>query len=154
MNQPPPPLPRPNSTTTPGQPPPLAYATPVPPLGARRVFDVGMFGWSAAFLGVWVLLVLVVVPNVYESFRDFKVRLPFAARLMLNIWSAIRTGMWVLVVPGVPVLLGFLAAPFGPRGRRVMRIVLTVAFAGLVVFSILSLLLPMMTLISGMSSKR
>ena len=150
----PPPLPSRLPSTTPAQPPSLAYATPVDPGRVPPVFDWRMFGWSAAFLGAWVVIMLFVVPKITEAFMDFKVRLTFGTRAMLNLASALRRGAWVIAVPVIPLALGFLAAHLRPVRRRVLRIVLTLAFAGLIVLCIVTLLLPLMTLMQGMATKR
>ena len=149
----PPPLPPGLPTTTPADPPPLAYATPVHPRDVPPVFDWRMFGWTAAILGVWVAIMLFAVPKIAETFMDFKVRLTFGTRVMLQLGRALRGGAWV-IMPVIPVGLGFLAAHLSPGWRRVLRTELTLAFAALIVISILTLLLPLMTLMDGMTSGR
>ena len=147
-NPPPPPPPRP---PTPGAPdlPPLVYATPVARVG-DLTFDLRTALWSAGVLGVWAVLVMMVVPRVEEVFTDFKVQASFAARLMFQIGGLLSRGLWVLALV-IPVALGFACGRLSPGARWAVRMILTVIFAGLVVFALLALLVPLLDVIQGIS---
>lgn len=132
--------------------PPLAYATPAR-TERRRLFDWGTCAWSAGVLFVWALLVIMLVPKVEQVFNDFKAKLPAPTQFMFEMERVLRAGFWVVVVL-VPVGIGFATGPLGPGGRRLVRMLLTLAFAGLVVFALLSLLVPMINLMNGLSGAR
>lgn len=146
MKQEPPPLP---TTTIPPELPPLAYATPVARAG-MIAFDWRTAWWSAGVLGVWALLVMFVVPRVEEVFMDFKVRPSLVSRLMFQMGWLLSRGLWVLVIV-IPLALGFTCGRLSPGGRRAVRTILTLAFAGLVVFALLALLVPLLDVIQGIS---
>ena len=143
----PPPLPPPSPPS--GGAGPIPYATPSPPGATGPVFHVGVFAWSAAVLGVWLILMLVVVGKFREIFMDFKLQLNPAGRVLFGIERVLAAGGWVLVL-AVPVGLGFAAARLTPGGRRVLRMLATIAFGALVLLAVLGLVTPLTQLIGGM----
>jgi hypothetical protein len=156
---PPPPPPLPSGPELPWPPAPPAppagaipYATPAARGTLPKVFHWGMFGWSAAVLGLWLALMLGVVPRFVETFRDFKVTLPATSRTMLALYRFLAAGGWV-VVPVVPVALGLASARMRPGGRRILRGVMTLLFAALILLAVLGLLIPYLNLMSGMSAR-
>lgn len=146
MKQQPPPLP---PATVPSELPPLAYATPVAGAGTLA-FDWRTAWWSAGVLGAWVLLVMMIVPRVEAVFMDFMVRESFATRLMFQLGWLLSRGLWVFAIV-IPVVLGFACGRLSPGGRWAVRMILTLAFAGLVVFALLALLVPLLDVIQGIS---
>ena len=133
--------------------PPLAYATPPPARHVRWRFDWGTCLWSAGVIGAWSLLLLLLVPKVEAVFADFTAKLPATTVLLVDCERVIRSGFWFIVI-GIPVAIGAATGPLSPGGRRAVRMLLTLAFAGLVVFALLGLLIPMLNLVNSMSGAR
>lgn len=101
---------------------------------------------------VWSLLVLTLVPKVAEVFNDFKAKVPAATQLLCDCERVLRPGFWFIVI-GIPVAIGFATGPLSPGGRRAVRTLLTLAFAGLVVFALLGLLVPLLDLFTGFAGR-
>lgn len=144
-----PPLPTSGTPSSPSA--ALPYATPVRGAAAPMRFHWGVFGWSAAVLGIWLAIMLVVVPRFTEVFADFKLELGAATRLLFGVQRVVAAGAWA-VVPVVPVVLGFASARMSPGGRRAVRMLMTLLFAALVLLAVLGILMPLTSLIGGMTS--
>lgn len=153
MNPPPvpPPLPPLPGVAGPPAPESIPYATPAVAGGRPLAFHWGLFGWSAAVLGIWVGLTFVLVPKFEVIFDDFKLELPLASRIMFGLHRVLVSGGF-LVVAAVPVVLGFYSARLSPGGRWALRAVLTILFAALLLLTMFGILVPMMNLVTGVTS--
>jgi hypothetical protein len=163
MNRPPVPAPDPppsppRQIPPPDQPPqalggpsdPIPYATPPVAGGRPTAFHWGLFLWSATVLGIWVALVLVLVPRFTRVFADFKLEVPLATRLLFGAHRVLVSG-GLLVVAAVPVVLGFLSGRMSRGGRWGLRAVLTILFAALLLLTVFGLVVPMLDLYTGVT---
>ena len=130
---------------------PLEYE---PPPGAGRrpgVFDMSTFARAGVLVGAFVAIMVLVVPRFEDTFRDFKIELPAATKMLLATSRATAGGWWVALL-AIPPGLAFLVAQFGRAGRAYARIAIIVASGALVLFVVLGVFQPMLTLIEGMTS--
>jgi type II secretory pathway component PulF len=133
---------------------PVDYETP--PGGSPRragVFDMPTFLRSGLLVGLFVVMMLMVVPLFATTFDGFAVELPMATKMLLATSRATAGGWWVALL-AIPPGLAFLVAQFGRTGRAYARIAIVIALGGLVLFVALGIFMPMLTLVEGMSSKR
>ena len=119
----------------------------------RPIFHWGMFGWSAALLGLWLALVLVVTPRMVQVFTDYELSLPTPTRLLFAVGRVMSMGFWVVLLP-IPLVLGFVSGPMSPGGRRVLRMLLTLFFGAFVALAVVGLLVPLTQLIDALGSSR
>jgi hypothetical protein len=147
---PPPPLPPP-------PPPPVGYASPSDTEYLRwsssRVVPAVI--WTVTMIVVTHLAFGVVTPRVGAILIDFKMELPALTRLLIVVSLAYRHSyLWMLTTPiliAIPLLWLGLATP-RPR-ERLPRLVGSLVVTLLVVWLLLSLLLPLINLYQGMAAQ-
>lgn len=143
----PPPLPQEQPTSG-----PIPYATPIPGRGfGRPKFHFGIFLWSLALVGGWMILLFFILPRFQQVFADFKVELPASTKILLQARTLVQYGGFVVLL-AIPVILGFVSGPLSPGSRRALRMVVTLLFALVVVLSVLGIFQPLMSLIDAASS--
>jgi type II secretory pathway component PulF len=149
----------------PEPPPPLPYETPGKlPHASRsgKAFKApivpGTFDWNICLRAMLLLMAFVgimvfVIPRFEDNFRDFKMELPLTTRLLLATSHAMAGGWWIALL-AIPPGLGFVVGQFDRLGRALARTLIVVLFGVLVVFVVLGLFSPMMTMIEGMTSTK
>lgn len=115
---------------------------------------------SAVVVAVIAHVVLAIVaPRFERLFVDVNLTLPLLTKVFLGVsrWYANAYG-WAVVAPlivGIPILIVLGLGPWRSRQRRRLGRVLAVLTIGaLLTTAILALLLPMLTLMEGMSSTK
>jgi type II secretory pathway component PulF len=142
MPQQPPPIP----------PAPLSYARPATSKPSPK-FHWGIFAWSELLMIAVCGVMIFVVPHFEDVFRDFKIEVPTSTRILLSAAWVVTCGGFVVLL-ATPVALGFISANIGPGGRRALRLLITVMMAAFILFIVVGLIQPMLTLMEGMSSSR
>ena len=147
------------------QPPPippraLDYGGPDPQSPGRSADD-----WIWAFLppflsfgaviGVFTLAMVFVIPRFEQIFKDFRLDLPGPTKLLLAVsrWFTNDYG-WAFSVAACTALavgLAFLDERARRRRRWLYPLLALLLFIGAVVFVILALFLPMISLMDGIS---
>ena len=152
-------------------------ATSPPPLPPRQL-DYGRpdpaspgpdrSDWAWAFLppflsfgaaiGVITLAMVFVIPRFEQIFKDFKMDLPGPTKLLLAIsrWFTNNYGWAVSAVActALAVGLAFLDGRARRRGRWFYPLLAALVFVGVVVFVVIALFLPMITLVEGISGTK
>lgn len=139
----------------------LPYAAKLPP---RPWFSWVAFVASSCVMILAAGVLLVMVPKFKQIFADFNAHLPAPTRLLLTISNGLGAMQWALVVL-LPAGIGFLtprlysrramidATPAASKHQRNVAILVVFLFALLVfVLVVLPLILPMISLIEGISS--
>ena len=149
------------TTRPPPLPPsPLEYGGYAPESRESDVSD-----WVLAFLspflsfgtlfGIIALAMVVVIPRFEQTFRDFRLDLPGPTKVLLSIsrWFANDYG-WAYSVAACTALaagLAFLYVHGRRRGRWFYPLIATLLLIGAMVFVILALYLPMISIVDGIS---
>ena len=121
--------------------------------GRPRVLDGPTLWRSGLLVGIFVVIMVLVVPRLEDTFRDFRVDLPAVTKMLLATSRATSGGWWVALL-AIPPGLAYLVAQFGRSGRAYARIAIVVATGALVLFVMLGIFMPMLTLVEGMTSKK
>jgi type II secretory pathway component PulF len=114
------------------------------------VFSWSLFAWTEAMLIAWVGILVVVLPRLQDVFRDFKIQTPLLMNALVGVAKVVYYGGFIVVL-AVPVGIGFLGGVLKPAARRALRMIVTLAVAGLIVITVLAIFQPLLTLIEGMS---
>ena len=139
----PPPLPVPPDD------PRLEYRTYTPG-PARSPVDVATLIFCALTAVLLTVAPLFVVPRFEDIFRDFGTKLPAVTVALLRLSRALAGGLVVVVwvLAAVPVVVSI---PLGLTGRRMLRLVTFLLLAGAVLWVVLALFMPYVTLIQTVS---
>ena len=138
----------------------LYYAAREPlasPLLVTTTFVGHLVGWAVG-LGMFAWLSIYVVPRYERTIADYQLDLPHATKLLLLTAAGVRDGGVFLLLAPLAVAHSLGAALFlrrAGRGRRATyRLVLTFVLGALVLFVVLGLFLPMVSLINSLSGAR
>ena len=132
-----------------GHPPGPGDQTPPPPV----TFSPAIFLLTAGATSVVVILLGFVVPRLETVFRDFGTKLPAVTELVLGVSRLFtRTPVWLT---GPVIVLGVAtAAAMIPLPRRAVRLLITMILALIVLAFALAILLPLVNLMTSVSSPR
>jgi len=139
-------------------PPTLEYAPRRPRTGRGWDYLAHLIRWLLVG-GVFAIVLAGVVPRFEQLFRDFKLQLPWSSQLLLALsrWFVNDYG-WVPAVP-LPFLLAYLLSLPGHtpqekrKVRRWERLLAFLLIAAFLVYVIVALFMPMISLIEAISSQ-
>jgi type II secretory pathway component PulF len=145
----------------PAGPPPIAYARPVAVQSTRpfdlRPFFTHLITWAVVAVAYLVVTVLA-VPKFETVFKDFKLDLPVATKLLLTFcrWPTAIFGVMGLtaLAAGDSVSAGFLHRRMSPTARKFYRLAVYLLLAGVVLLLALALLLPLVTLMDALGGAK
>lgn len=140
-------------------PPTLEYGRLPPAEGRTRDYLAHLIRWSLV-AGTLAAVLAGIVPRFEQIFADFKIPMPWPTMLLLAVsrWF-VRDMGWVALAP-LPFLLAYLMSlPGGtPQERRTFRrrerLLAFLIVAVFLVYVVLSLFVPLITLIGAMSGPR
>jgi hypothetical protein len=154
MSQDPPPLRRAAAPAGPMTPPSpvLEYGPrPRPPMDVAQY----LLHFTAAATVVGVLLFAMLwAGRMKRVFVDFGMKLPRSTQILLDLSDASRACYAWVALAIVPFAAPFLLARLRPESRRWVAVVAFLLSAVLVVFVIVAMFEPMVTLFEGVSGKR
>jgi hypothetical protein len=140
-------------------PPTLEYGRPPPAEGRTRDYVAHLIRW-ALVAGTVAVVLAGIVPRFEQIFRDFKIQLPWPSQFLLTLshWFVHDMG-WLALAP-LPFLLAYLMSlPGGtPRERRKVRhwerLLAFLIVAIFLVYVVMALFMPLISLIQAMSGPR
>ena len=144
MSQPPPPF---------SQPVPLSYA-PGSAHRSRSRFSWSIFAWSGAVVGIWLLIVMIVLPRFQQTFKESGIELPLSTRALYAVQRIASSPIWLLLALSIPVAFGFATGPLGPGAKRAFRLGLTLALGGLIVLTVLGIFQPLAAMMENLTNVR
>jgi hypothetical protein len=118
---------------------------------SRARFSWSIFAWTGALVGVWLLIVLLVLPRFEESFKDYEIELPATTKAIYALKRIASDLVWLVLLASLPVAMGFAAGPLSPGGKRMFRLIVTLLMGGLVVFTVLAIGQPLIMLMENLS---
>ena len=156
MSQDPPPLPEPVATAHPAAQAPLPTLEyrPQPRGPAMGVGQYLLHFTAAAIVVGIVLFALLWVARMKQVFVDFGVKLPLSTQFMLDVSDASRACYGWVLLAAVPFGVPFLLARLRPAARRWVAVFAFLLTALLVLFVILAVFEPMVTLMEAISGRK